>query len=165
MKEIQLTRGKVALVDDDDYEALSKHRWCADRHRNTWYAVRRKSKPEGLVRVYMHRELVVADGDIDHVDRNGLNNQRHNLRPCTRSQNMKNCTKKAGATSRYVGVYKMRGKHHEKRKKKWAADIRRGNKTHRIGYYDTEIEAAIARERAVLESGDSFLRLNFPEVV
>jgi hypothetical protein len=69
MKTIPLTQGKVALVDDEDYPELSKFRWCAVRHRNTWYAVRGESADGRRLTVRMHRQILgLGHGDKRQVD-------------------------------------------------------------------------------------------------
>ena len=77
MKEIQLTRGKFALVDDDDFERLNAHKWYADPIRHTYYAKRRVRRSDGgWTSLYMHHAILRVDAkciEVDHVDRDGLN--------------------------------------------------------------------------------------------
>lgn len=100
MKEIVLTKGQVALVDDEDFERLNSVKWHARKKRNTFYALRcitvgpnNKRKTQ-----YMHQMLIECpEGmETDHVDGNGLNNQKDNLRIVTKRQNQQNrhCSKK-----------------------------------------------------------------------
>src|SRR5262249_39633454 len=99
MKRIPLTKGFEALVDDEDHDALSQHKWCASRTGRGWYAVRhdrterrirRGRRVKREINRYMHHEIMGRrlGMDIDHADGNGLNNQRSNLRWATRSQNL-----------------------------------------------------------------------------
>jgi hypothetical protein len=108
MREILLTRGQVALVDDCDHEELAKYRWRAQKGTRTWYAIRSVRIDGRKAGVFMHRQLMGLDDPkvyVDHADGNGLNNCRANLRRCTRSQNNANRRKwSAGCTSRYKGV-------------------------------------------------------------
>lgn len=103
MKKISLTQDKFALISNRDYASLSKFKWCALRHGKTFVAVR---KYKGKV-VKMHRFLLNPDEgiEIDHKDGNGLNNQRSNLRICTRGQNNQNRGKPDNNTSGLKGVY------------------------------------------------------------
>jgi hypothetical protein len=89
MKTIPLTKGKVAIVDDEDFEALSAHKWYAIKGGTRFYAVRSSGKP---TKIKMHRAIMQPrDGmDIDHISGDGLDNRRENLRVATRSQNMMN---------------------------------------------------------------------------
>src|SRR5579859_2501899 len=94
MREIPLTQGKVALVDDADFDWLNQWKWCAMKVGKTHYAVRNEPRQPGKKRklILMHREIAAQAGlsDVDHENHAGLDNQRHNLRPCTRAQNMAN---------------------------------------------------------------------------
>lgn len=155
MKEIKLTRNKVALVDDEDFEYLSQFNWRALKDHNTWYAVRYSSDNSSIK---MHRELMnVADRKIlvDHKDQNGLNNTKDNLRLCTHAQNMANRKFQANNTSGYRGVA------WDKKNKKWRAAIKINGKTTSLGNYDDPIEAAKVRDAAALKYYGEFARLNF----
>ena len=93
MKKIPLTQGKFALIDDKDFELVSKYKWCACKIYNTFYAVTSVSKPDNrIAKIYMHRLILnpPAGFGVDHRDINGLNNRRYNLRPCNRTQNAQN---------------------------------------------------------------------------
>lgn len=103
MKEIPLSRGMHALVDDDDFDNLSRFKWCVVNPSPTrWYAVRRDKKKF----IYMHHVLLPKqDGLItDHIDGNGLNNQRQNLRRATPFENRINSRKRSNNTSGFIGV-------------------------------------------------------------
>jgi hypothetical protein len=108
MKEIQLTKGFVALVDDEDHATLNKHKWHVSEHRGI-YAVRWIGKKDGLIvrkRIYMQCEIMENyTTTIDHKDGNGLNNQKSNLRFCTIAENLRNRRKIKNKTSKYIGVY------------------------------------------------------------
>lgn len=164
MKEIKLTRGQVALVDDEDFEELNQYAWHAFRGQKAkdYYAMRTiwvngKSKHE-----FMHRHILkLTDSQIkcDHKDGNRLNNQRENLRTATSSQNEANKKKKLACSSTYKGVC------WDKRKQKWIAYIRspsgkgRGRRKY-LGYFTDEIEAAIAYNRAAEQIFGQFALLN-----
>jgi len=165
MKTIQLTQGKVALVDDDDYDFLSQWKWHSLKAKRkqsdtVWYAIRSTPRPNRKT-IYMQREVAARIGftntpEVDHEDRDGLNNQRHNLRPCTVSQNRWNAIKRSGRTSRFKGVY------WNKKGGKWMARIFHLGRHHYLGMSDNEIEAARAYDDAAVHHFGEFARLNFP---
>lgn len=103
MKEIPLSKGYVAIVDDEDYERVSKYKWCAVKTKNFVYAVRSYERHK---LIYMHRFILnISDNkDTDHRDGDGLNNRRLNIRASTRSQNNCNRRKPRSNTSGYKGV-------------------------------------------------------------
>jgi len=162
MKEIELTQDKVARVDDADFEELNKHKWRAMWDGNTWYARRHSPRDINGKRhiIYMHRQIMGAQSgqEVDHRDRDGLNNRRRgpdgNLRLCTRGQNNANAKKRAGCSSQYKGVtwYKQADK--------WMAYIKTYGKQIHLGYFDDEIEAALAYNEAAIEHFGEFAHLN-----
>lgn len=136
---IPLSRGKYALVSPEDYEKLAKHSWYFGRRG---YAMRSKNMPDGSRKtVSMHREILGArlDQEVDHKDRNRLNNRRRNLRVLGHSANLHN--RGAYGSSGVAGVS------WDKRKKKWRAEIGRNGKRAWLGYHDTK-EAAEREYRA-----------------
>ena len=157
MREIPLTRGKKALVDDADYDYLSAWKWCATPSTRTFYAFRRQNK----MGVWMHRFLLgVTDPNVhvDHVNRNGLDNQRCNLRLADPSRNHMNATKIGGHphTSKYKGVCwdSVRGK--------WKLQIKIHGQHIRQTRYDNEEEAARAYDELASKHFGEFAHLNFP---
>lgn len=157
MKLIQLTRGLYAQVDDEDFEWLNQWKWCAHKDRYTYYAVRGVGTNSKDGRILMHRLILgLTDNSIygEHIDHNGLNNQRQNLRPATHSQNMSNKRSKNNATSKYLGVswYKSR--------EKWLATIYKGKKKIFLGYFDCEIDAALAYNNAAKKVHGDFANIN-----
>jgi HNH endonuclease len=113
--DIPLTQGQTAFVDKQDYESIAQHKWHARKDGNTYYAITRN----GYGFISMHRlilGLVKGDPEVDHIDGNGLNNTRANLRLATRSQNAAN-RKSArgytidGASKRRPYVVRLGGKH------------------------------------------------------
>ena len=148
MKEIILTQGKVALVDDEDFEKVTQFKWCAVRDRKTWYAVRRIGR--GLMR--MHQFISGISG-ADHKNHNGLDNQRDNLRSATHSQNCANRTKSSRKTySRFRGV--------SRAKNRWVAQITVAGQNHYIGRFISESEAAAAYDSAARKHFGRFATLN-----
>lgn len=150
---ISLTNGKQVLVDASDHAKLSNLRWQENRGRgHTSYAVTydRSLKPARMVT--MHRLIVgAADGEIvDHVNGNGLDNRRANLRICNHAENMRNRARRNGG---FKGVEKMRGK--------YRARIMADGKCVALGSFETEVEAAVAYDRAAIELHQEFASLNF----
>lgn len=155
MKEIALTRGKVALVDDEDYEYLAKWKWHVD---NNGYARRNVRVCIGRQRaVIMHRELAGVTSstvDVDHINRDKLDNRRCNLRPCTRRENALNVGKRKRATSRFKGV------HWVKHVRKWQARITVHQATQNLGLFSHELDAARAYNKAAQKHFGRFAYLN-----
>ena len=157
MKQIQLANNKgIALVDDEDFEELNRHKWHLLGSKYGLYAVTCTKQVNRWVNVLMHRIIMHAQKGqyIDHKDVNGLNNQKTNLRFCTNSQNCMNWKARL-ATSVYKGVC------WEKRRKKWSAQIGLNYKKIHIGYFDTAKEAAKAYDTKAKEFYGEFARLNF----
>lgn len=120
MKKIKLTQGKFVLVDDQDYRVLNKYRWYPIQGGDTFYAIRNSSMIKGKkTSIRMHREIMNPpfNLEIDHIDGNGLNNQRKNLRIVNSSQNQHNSKKPKHNTSGYKGIS------WNKEKKKFTAQI------------------------------------------
>ena len=93
MKEIKLTQGQVALVDDEDFERLNQYKWCIAFNGSNWYAARTVSIGNGnQKKVLMHREIMNAPKgvQVDHKNGDGLFNCKENLRFCTNQQNQFN---------------------------------------------------------------------------
>lgn len=158
MKEIPLTRGKVALVDDADFEGLSRFKWYAHKGTRTWYAHRNRQLNAGKqTTVLMHRQILgaVPGKEVDHRDGNGLNNQRCNLRLCEHAENGHNrCRKMAGGSSRYKGVS------WNKRLGKWRADISVNWCQKYLGLFSDEGDAARAYNAAAVQFYGEFAALN-----
>ncbi|MEN6578932.1 MAG: HNH endonuclease [Phycisphaerales bacterium] len=155
---IPLTRKKVAMVDPQDYERVSACKWCASRTGNQWYAQRRvhgktlrmhqfiMNPPKGMV--------------VDHANGNGLDNRRTNLRVCTKLQNAwnKKRRKQEGAGSRFIGVYPC-----QRPPGKWCIKVQCNGEVTNLSPFDTDVEAARARDRKALELFGEYAMLNFPE--
>ncbi len=160
MKEIELTQGKVALVDDSDFEWLSQWNWHARTDCKTPYAQRFTRVPRKH-HIKMHRFIISAPigMEVDHIDGNGLNNQRANLRLATRAQNAANRGKNIGNSTGYKGVFR-----YHAGQLRWSAQI--GNsrgKTIYLGKFSTPEEAARAYDAAARERFGEFAKLNFPD--
>lgn len=153
-KQIPLTKGYFAIVDDDDYEWLNQWKWQYCKSRKTGYAVRTIQRDGKKTGIKMHRVLLDAPDElqVDHIDRNGLNNQRNNLRLATSLQNSRNSRSRMG-TSLYKGVclYKNRA---------WASQIRTSERILHLGYFPTQWEAAQAYNDAARKYFGEFAVLN-----
>lgn len=160
MKEIPLTQGKVALVDDEFFEALSQFKWCAHKKYKTFYACRNVKVADGhIVTRYMHHEvfalarLPIPD-EIDHRDRDGLNNQLRNLRSATNTEQMRNRGKQLNNSSGYIGVS------WSKSREKWESKIQINRSTVHLGRFDDPFSAAWVRDEFVKKHHGEFAVLN-----
>lgn len=158
---IYLLDGSVAVVDRDDEVKLLEYRWRLLVCRNKYYARANIGRRE----VLMHRFIFGAEHGsiVDHINMNGLDNRKSNLRYASRSHNGAN-TKKLnthGATSVYKGVYLETYKSQNSR---WRARVKVNGKRINLGSFDTETDAALAYDAAAKEHFGEFARLNFPQV-
>lgn len=158
---IPLTRGKYALVDDDDAEPVGQFKWNARPNRTglVWYAARTVWIPDGqrFITQRMH-SLITGFVRTDHINGDGLDNRRSNLREASHAENQRNQWKTHG-TSRYKGVSLNNGKG-----KPWHAQLRIGGSTLHLGRYDAEEDAALAYDVAARRLFGDFAALNFPQL-
>lgn len=157
MKLIPLTQGYETIVDDADYPALQVYSWCYKRCGTLQYAAR-GTKNNGLQKtILMHRAILNApDGiEVDHINGNGLDNRRCNLRLVSSSQNHFNQRKQQRQTSsQYKGVY------WHQRDKVWMARIQAFGSDHYIGSFRSEREAALAYNKAAIKFHGEYAKLN-----
>lgn len=158
MKQILLTQRKFAIVDDADFDWLNRFKWYAHKGAGTYYAVRHSAQIAGKrFHVDMHRVILGLNrGDkcqCDHRDHNGLNNQRSNLRICTRQQNNYNQKSRQGS-SKFKGVRWRKGEH------KWETRIQHKKRRICLGFFNNEIEAAEAYNVAAQKLFGEFAKLN-----
>lgn len=165
MIEIPLTKGKFAIIDKDDLELVMRYRWYyyKPRRGHNEYAIARdytNGRPSGNM-ILLHSLLVnQAKGlEIDHKNGNGLDNRRHNLRPCNHDQNSFNSTKRTFDTSsKYKGVSRVR------KTDKWKAQLMKGGKHYYFGQFNTEREAADAYDVGAIEHFGEYAKLNNQQV-
>jgi hypothetical protein len=164
MREVELHSkkwpGKVAQIDDQDWELISRYTWCPSKLKNCRivYAVARANVDGDLKTIQMHRLIMgFPDCDVDHQDRNGLNNQRDNLREVTRSQNQANQAKQSRQCS---SVYK--GVTWDKNRGKWIAQIGFNSGHKHLGRFADEIAAARAYDAKAIELFGEYAYTNFP---
>lgn len=159
MKEIPLSQGKYALVDDTDYSYLSQFTWSACQYKKgyTFYAVRRDASTGRLIS--MHRALLGYPRGvrIDHRDGNGLNNQRENIRQATASQNQHN---RPGWRNAQGSSYK--GVDFVKRRGLYRSRICVARQQMTLGLFENEVDAALAYDVAARQYHGEFAWCNFP---
>lgn len=155
MKFIPLTKGKFALVDDQDFEFLSQWKWHAHRSDDCWYARRSVWTPPVKTIVSMHAQIISPPlgFNVDHRDGDGLNNQRFNLRQATQKQNCCNQRLKITNTSGYKGVY------FNRKCEKWVAQIQNG-KSISLGLFLSPEDAARPYDQEALRLWGEFSKTN-----
>jgi len=153
--EIELTQGKVVTVDAEDFEKLFKFTWQFNGNGGCSYAMVRKIKGRSML---MHRFLMgLKEGDprhVDHINGNGLDNRKKNLRICTKAENMRNSKLPKDNKSGYKGV------HWVKKLNKWRSTIRMNNKIIYIGLFDSSLKGAKAYDEKCLELHGEFAKTN-----
>lgn len=162
-RRIPLTKGQYAIVDPEDYERLSKYKWQAKKDGRSFYAVRSEPRKKGRKRksISMHRMVLpVPEGlYVDHINHNGLDNRKANLRPATWNQNIYNSRRSRNKKyTEYKGIW------WRKDCKKWAVELRHNYKRVFLGYFDDEIEAAKAYDRAARKYQGEYAQINIKSV-
>lgn len=158
MRKILLSRGMFALVDDEDFYEINGLRWCAHRNHGLWNACHEIRVSRGFrFNLYMHRVVLNApmDMEVDHINHDGLDNRKCNLRLCTRSQNCSNARLLSRSTSGYKGVT------WKKANKAWCAQICHKLQKIHIGLFDDAKEAARAYDVTALNLYGDFACINF----
>lgn len=158
MPEIPLTQGMVAMVDDEDFEYLNQWKWFALKCKGPVYAARNQGQKQGGKHkiILMHRLIlnVPKNKEIDHKDGDGLNNLRSNIRICNHQENHFNSRSRINTSSMYKGVY------WDGRRKRWRARLGIEGKMKHIGYFNDEIQAALAYNHTATIYFGEFARLN-----
>jgi len=157
MREIPLTRGLVALVDAADFDlVIAAGPWYAHPDRNTFYA-RTSYRRDGKKRLVSMHTLVTGWGFVDHINGDGLDNRRLNLRPADNSKNQMNRGVPSNNTSGFKGV--------SRNDLRWQAQISVAGRRIHLGMFATPLEAAHAYDEAALYYFAEFARPNFPQSV
>jgi hypothetical protein len=162
MIEIKLTRGKTAFLDNCDSD-LAEFKWCAivDPQNSVWYAQHREpNKPDGSIGdvVKLHRVIgarIGIRGNVDHRNRNGLDNRRSNLRSATHSQNAMNRRRNTLNRSGFKGVG------YDRDAGLWRARVGIANRRKHLGRFISVVDAALAYDRAARMEFGEFARINF----
>ena len=157
MKLIPLTRGYSAIVDDADYEWLSRWNWYADVRPHTVYVARNARKRSGGKKVRMQRQILGAKPKelTDHINGNGLDNRRSNLRVCSHVQSVRNRRLPKNNTSGYLGVS------FDKRSGRWRATIIiESSKYLALGTFCDPLEAARTYDKAAIRYHGEFATTN-----
>ena len=157
-RRIPLTKGQFAIVDAEDYEKLAGYKWYAEKKGRTFYAERTDRGVRKNRNIPMHREILGAPKGkiVDHINHNGLDNRRANLRLVTIEQNTWNTRKKSGhCSSQYKGVS------WQKSSGRWKSIIVYKGKWIFIGYFDDEELAAKAYDAKARELFGEYAALNF----
>jgi len=158
-RRIRLTQGKYSIVDPEDYDRLAKHKWWTSRQGRSYYATRCASIGNGRKKcIWMHRVIMNArDGQfIDHINHNGLDNRKANLRFASHAQNSWNKRKQRGKhSSKFKGVSWFN------HAKKWQVRIQANGMKIFVGSYKKEINAAKAYDAAARKFHKEFAVLNF----
>lgn len=160
MKQIPLTKGKFTIVDDEDYEKVIVHKWHTHKGNTTYYVATTPRGTKSNRLLLMHRFILdISDPKVhvDHINGNGLDNRRSNIRPCTPTQNNRNSSLPKNSTTGFKGVsiaydnkYKVHLSHEN-------------NKLH-IGTFDSKEHAALSYDFAARKLHGEFAKLNFPNI-
>lgn len=158
--QVPLTQNLTALVDEADHERVSKHKWHARKGIYGFYAARNVNLPSGKRGIELLHRFILGLSDpkisIDHINHDGLDCQRHNLRSATPSQNQANRRKaKTKKSSRFKGVS------WHSQNKNWRAVIMSNRHLQHIGSFKSEIEAAKAYDAAATRIFGDFAHTNF----
>ncbi len=163
VREIPLTKGYVALIDEEDYARLAEVRWHADEFDHTTYASRKVLRDGKTIKVYLHRAVMDAPAgtEVDHANGDGLDCQRENLRYASSSQQNQN--RRARRSDGLKGINHHPSSVRHPRVRCWQAVIKLGGKKKSLGYFLTKEEAARAYDAAAREHFGPFARPNYPQ--
>ena len=158
---IPLSQGKFTLVDYSDYEKVNQYKWYISKEVIRYYARRNIVRDGKKTTLKLHRFLLGESKlDVDHINGNGLDNRRINLRFATRAQNMANTLAHRDGKLGLKGVTYYGNRPNSKRIKHYVARIKVDGKTIRLGYFMTAEEAKEAYDKAALKYQGEFARIN-----
>lgn len=160
MKKIPLHgkhgQGKFTLVDDDDFEELSKEKWLVG---STGYVISSR-RVEGKNKFTLMHRKIMQPGEglyVDHINLDKLDNRKGNLRIATNAENVRNGPKRSNTSSPYKGVF------WHKQRNKWRAEITKDYQNISLGLFDDPIKAAKAYDYMAHKLFGEFARFNFPD--
>jgi hypothetical protein len=165
MNKIELTQGKFAIVDAEDFDRVNQFKWCYNKN-GKYHGYAQRGQYIGMKdgkriqkHIIMHRFIMGVEDSkvhVDHINHDTLDNRKSNLRLCTNSENMMNMIARKGGSSKYKGVCKIRGNG----VRPFKSGIVLNQKRIYLGYFATELEAAIAYNKAALHYFGEFALLN-----
>lgn len=159
MKEIELSRGMKSVIDDDDFERVSKFKWYARTNNGSKFYAAASIPGTKSKKMYLHRFIMDAPKglQVDHINGDTLDNRKENLRICTIQENLRN---KKGKREYKGAIYAGKGRN---LKKPWSARISFEGRNLYLGHYETAEEAARAYDEAAKKYYGEFAKLNFTE--
>ncbi len=170
MKLIPLTQGRFAKIDDEDYERVSQFKWCLRKSRdNNAYAHKSINNGDKRTSILLHRFILdIKDKRffVDHIDHDGLNCQRSNIRLCSQTENARNRrTAKNKTSSKYLGVFLHKSKNKKGCTLFWRSLIMIDKKITHLGLFpftgEGEVTAAMAYNNAAKKTFKEFANLNY----
>lgn len=153
IKVIELTKGGYALVDEDDYEYLNQYKWRREDNHQQQYAARTYINERGVKSTIRMHQVVSGYDMTDHINGDGLDNRKDNLRPCDYNQNVWNRSKPSNNTTGYKGV--------SRRGNRYVSGITHSGKSIYLGSFGTPIEAAKAYDTAARIYFGEYANINF----
>jgi hypothetical protein len=162
MKTIEIISKKhgkhFLLIDDDDFEKVSKYKWCISKNDKKFYVLTNVTTNNKQKKLYIHRYIMSKNNIdnllIDHINHNTLDNRKQNLRVVTPTQNCNNTSSRTGSTSVFLGVSWY------EREKHWRTQITVNKKASTVGTFKDEIEAAKAYNKAAIKHFGEYANLN-----